>query len=108
MEQADKRVQNAGSENPIQYLEGRSNCKKRGKNRDGSVQMCCGNVTMHEFLLQDPKRLHEVKWRMSCVSSQPLIPDMTVSQKRWEKGGRERKRGREGEPDRHKCPGTKM
>lgn len=60
------------------------------KTQRANVQTCRGNVITHEFLLQDPRRLQEVKWRMSCASSQPLIADMTVSpQKRWEKGGKE-------------------
>lgn len=30
------------------------------------------------FLLQDQRRLQEIKWRMFYAPSQPLIPDMTA------------------------------
>lgn len=57
---------------------------------------------MHEFLLQDPRRLQEVKWRMSCASAFDSRHDSLP-----QKGGR-REGEREGEPDRHTCPVTEM
>lgn len=51
------------------------------------------------LLLSDPRRLQEIKWRMFCASSQPLIPDMTAPHPPPQKKVPE---GRE-ETDRHKC-----
>lgn len=40
---------------------------------------CVAEILVGMTLLQDLRRLQEIKWRMSCISSQPLIPDMTAS-----------------------------